>query len=68
MLNIRRSNMGASEKTAILVVSFGTSYEETRKKTIEQIEKLEGSVRLQIRFGDDLKKIDQKWLLRTNYK
>ena len=31
--------MGASEKTAILVVSFGTSYEETRKKTIEQIEK-----------------------------
>ena len=30
--------MGASEKTAILVISFGTSYEETRKKTIEQIE------------------------------
>ena len=35
--------------------------------TIEQIEKLEGSVRLHIRFGDDLKKIDQKWLLRTKY-
>ena len=30
--------MGTSEKTAILVISFGTSYEETRKKTIEQIE------------------------------
>ena len=30
--------MVASEKTAILVISFGTSYEETRKKTIEQIE------------------------------
>ena len=30
--------MGALEKTAILVISFGTSYEETRKKTIEQIE------------------------------
>ena len=30
--------MGVSEKTAILVISFGTSYEETRKKTIEQIE------------------------------
>lgn len=27
------------KKRAILVVSFGTSYEETRKKTIEQIEK-----------------------------
>ena len=26
-------------KKAILVVSFGTSYEETRKKTIEAIEK-----------------------------
>lgn len=30
--------MGVSEKTAILVISFGTSYAETRKKTIEQIE------------------------------
>ena len=30
--------MGVTEKTAILVISFGTSYEETRKKTIEQIE------------------------------
>ena len=30
--------MEASDKTAILVISFGTSYEETRKKTIEQIE------------------------------
>ena len=27
--------MGVTEKTAILVISFGTSYEETRKKTIE---------------------------------
>ena len=26
--------MGVTEKTAILVISFGTSYEETRKKTI----------------------------------
>ena len=31
--------METSEKTALLVISFGTSYEETRKKTIEQIEK-----------------------------
>lgn len=29
----------SKKKRAILVVSFGTSYEETRKKTIEQIEK-----------------------------
>ena len=38
------------------------------KGTIEQIEQLEGSVRLHVRFGDELKKIDQKWLLRTNYR
>ena len=38
ILIIRRFKMGVTEKTAILVISFGTSYEETRKKTIEQIE------------------------------
>ena len=38
------------------------------KGTIEHIEQLEGSVRLHVRFGDDLKKIDQKWLLRTTLK
>ncbi|MCI7493713.1 MAG: hypothetical protein MSA91_13135 [Lachnobacterium sp.] len=35
------------------------------KGIIEQIEQLEGSVRLHIRFGDELKKIDQKWLLKS---
>lgn len=30
--------MPIPEKTAVLVISFGTSYAETRKKTIEQIE------------------------------
>ena len=40
ILIIRRFKMGVTEKTAILVISFGTSYEETRKKTIEQIESL----------------------------
>lgn len=32
ILIIRRFKMGVTEKTAILVISFGTSYEETRKK------------------------------------
>ena len=41
ILIIRRFKMGVTEKTAILVISFGTSYEETRKKTIEQIESLQ---------------------------
>ena len=30
---------GASMKKAVLVVSFGTSYKETREKTIEACEK-----------------------------
>ena len=34
---------------------------------IENLEQLAGSVRLHIRFGEDLKKIDQKWLVRTKY-
>lgn len=34
---------------------------------IENIEQLDGSVRLHIKFGDSIKKIDQKWLLKTNY-
>jgi hypothetical protein len=33
--------------------------------TIEAIEKLDRSVRLTIRFGDEIKKIDQKWLVKT---
>lgn len=38
------------------------------KGTIEHIEQLEGSVRLHVRFGEDLKKIDQKWLLQAGMK
>ena len=29
------------KKKAVLVVSFGTSYEETRKKTIDQIDRIQ---------------------------
>lgn len=35
--------------------------------TIEEIKKLQGSVRLYIRFGEEVKAIDQQWLLRTQY-
>lgn len=35
--------------------------------SIEKIEQLSGSVRLHIRFREDVKIIDQKWLLRTKY-
>lgn len=36
--------------------------------TIEKIEQTSNSVRLHIRFGTELKKIDQTWLDRTRYK
>ena len=35
---------------------------------IEEIEQGTGSVSLHIRFGEELKVIDQKWLLRTKYR
>ena len=34
---------------------------------IEQVQQTADSVRLHIRFGDTLKIIDQKWLLKTKY-
>ena len=41
-------------KKAILVVSFGTSYEETRKKTIEAIEKrIEEALLMKGRVSND---------------
>ena len=37
--------------------------------TVEEIIQLSNSVRLHIRFADDeVKKIDQKWLLRSGHK
>lgn len=36
--------------------------------TVEELEQMTGSVRLTIRFSDAVRKIDQKWLLRSNYK
>ena len=36
--------------------------------TIEALQQMSGSVRLTIRFGDDVKEIDQKWLLKTKYR
>ncbi len=35
--------------------------------TVQKIEKMESSVRLHILFGEDIKVIDQKWLVKTKY-
>lgn len=34
---------------------------------VEKVEQMEGSVRLHIQFGENVKVIDQKWLLKTRY-
>ena len=36
--------------------------------TVKDIEKQPSSVRLHIAFGDEIKVIDQKWLVKTGYK
>jgi RNA polymerase-interacting CarD/CdnL/TRCF family regulator len=36
--------------------------------TVQEIEKQPSSVRLHIAFGDEIKIIDQKWLVKTGYK
>ena len=36
--------------------------------TVQEIEKQPSSVRLHILFGEELKVIDQKWLVKTEYK
>ena len=35
--------------------------------TVKEIEKQPSSVRLHIAFGEDIKIIDQKWLVKTGY-
>ncbi len=36
--------------------------------TVENVEKMDASVRLHIKFGEEIKIIDQKWLVKTEYK
>ena len=36
--------------------------------TVTDVTRLESSVRLTIQFADRIRKIDQKWLLRSAYK
>lgn len=46
---------------AVLHPKFGSG-------TVEDIHAEKGSVRLTIRFGEEIKVIDQKWLLKSRYK
>ena len=59
-------------KTQNVIIKYETGESVDHPKfgegIIEKIEQQPGSVTLHIRFGEDLKVIDQKWLIQTKYK
>lgn len=67
--NYRREQEYQDSKNRVVQFEIGEEVKHPKfgLGVIEEIEQLSGSVRLHIRFGDDLKMIDQKWLLRTKY-
>lgn len=65
----RREKKYQNDKNRIVQYEVGDTVDHPKfgPGTIEKIEQLAGSVRLHIRFGEDVKVIDQKWLLKTKY-
>lgn len=65
----RREKKYQNDKNRIVQYEVGETVDHPKfgPGTIEKIEQLAGSVRLHIRFGEDVKVIDQKWLLKTKY-
>ena len=68
--NYRRERKYQEDKNSVVQYKIGerVNHPKFGEGVIEDIEKLTGSVRLRIRFGNETKLIDQKWLLRTKYK
>lgn len=68
--NYRRERKYQETKNSIVQYKIGevVAHPKFGRGCIENIEQLTGSVRLHIRFGEELKVIDQKWLLKTKYK
>ncbi|MEE0955584.1 MAG: hypothetical protein U0L49_07150 [Eubacterium sp.] len=66
----RREQEYRAVKNRIIRYSEGERIEHPKfgDGIIEKIEQTQNSVRLHIRFGKEIKKIDQKWLDRTRYK
>ena len=67
--NYRREQEYQDSKNRVVQFEIGEEVKHPKFGTgvIEEIEQMTGSVRLHIRFGEELKMIDQKWLLRTKY-
>lgn len=68
--NYRREKQYQNSRNQMIQYEVGDKVEHPKFGTgnIEAIEQGSGSVRLHIRFGKEVKTIDQKWLLRTKYK
>ena len=65
----RRERKYQEQKNSVVHYQAGEMVEHPKfgKGVVENIEQLTGSVRLHIRFGEEVKVIDQKWLLMTKY-
>ena len=66
----RREKQYQDKKNSVVQYEIGeiVTHPKFGEGQIEAIEPLAGSVRLTVRFTEDVKKIDQKWLLKTKYK
>ena len=67
--NYRREQAYQDSKNRIVQFEVGEEIKHPKfgMGSVEKIEQLSGAVRLHIRFAQDVKIIDQKWLLRTKY-
>ncbi len=65
----RRERQYQDSKNSVVQYQIGEKIKHPKfgEGSIENIEQMSGSVRLHIRFKEELKVIDQKWLLRTKY-
>ena len=67
--NYRREQEYQKQKNRIIQYQIGekVTHPKFGEGSVEKIEQTDGSVRLHIRFQDEMKTIDQKWLLKTKY-
>ena len=65
----RREKEYQNQKNRVVQLQIGEVIRHPKfgEGTVEQIEQMTGSVRLHIRFGEETKVIDQKWLVKTKY-
>lgn len=63
----RREKEYQDQKNRVVQYQVGESVKHPKFGTgiVEEVEQMTGSVRLHIRFGEEVKIIDQKWLLKT---